>query len=136
MIVDGVHVAPAVLRIALRARGTERMMLVTDAMSSVGATDKDFVLQGRTIRVADGICSYEDGTLAGSDLDMAQAVANAMAMLGLDPVTVARLAAANPAAFLGLNHERGTLAEGQRADWVQLSTAMAPVATVIGGHAA
>lgn len=136
LIVDGVHVAPAVLRIALRARGTERMMLVTDAMSSVGATDKDFVLQGRTIRVADGICSYEDGTLAGSDLDMAQAVANAMAMLGLDPVTVARLAAANPAAFLGLNHERGTLAEGQRADWVQLSTAMAPVATVIGGHAA
>ncbi|WP_203308593.1 N-acetylglucosamine-6-phosphate deacetylase [Sphingomonas beigongshangi] len=136
LIVDGVHVAPAVLRIALRARGTERMMLVTDAMSSVGATDKDFVLQGRTIRVADGICSYEDGTLAGSDLDMAQAVANAMAMLGLDPVTVARLAAANPAAFLGLNHERGALAAGQRADWVQLSTAMAPVATVIGGHAA
>ncbi|WP_308815296.1 N-acetylglucosamine-6-phosphate deacetylase [Sphingomonas sp. GV3] len=136
LIVDGVHVAPAVLRIALRARGTERMMLVTDAMSSVGATDKDFVLQGRTIRVADGICSYEDGTLAGSDLDMAQAVANAMAMLELDPATVARLASANPAAFLGLDHERGALAAGRRADWVQLSTAMAPVATVIGGHAA
>lgn len=136
LIVDGVHVAPAVLRIALKARGTARMMLVTDAMSSVGALDKDFVLQGRAIRVADGICSYEDGTLAGSDLDMAQAAANAMAMLGLDPVTVAQLAAANPAAFLGLSQERGALAVGLRADWVQLSTAMAPVATVIGGHAA
>ncbi|MCE3543688.1 amidohydrolase family protein, partial [Escherichia coli] len=109
------------------------MMLVTDAMSSVGALDKDFVLQGRAIRVADGICSYEDGTLAGSDLDMAQAAANAMAMLGLDPVTVAQLAAANPAAFLGLSQERGALAVGLRADWVQLSTAMAPVATFVGG---
>jgi N-acetylglucosamine-6-phosphate deacetylase len=134
LIVDGVHVAPAVLRIALRARGIERMMLVTDAMSSVGAEVKDFVLQGRQIRVRDGICSYEDGTLAGSDLDMAAAVANAMGMLGLEPAVAAQLAASNPAAFLGLEAERGTLAVGLRADWVQLTAAMAPVATTIGGR--
>ena len=133
LIVDGVHVAPAVLRIALRARGIARMMLVTDAMSSVGAETKDFVLQGRQIRVRDGICSYEDGTLAGSDLDMAAAVANAMGMLGVEPAVAAQLAAGNPAAFLGLEAERGTLAVGLRADWVQLSRAMAPVATTIGG---
>ena len=136
LIVDGVHVAPAVLRIALRARGFERMMLVTDAMSSVGAETKDFVLQGRQIRVRDGICSYEDGTLAGSDLDMAAAVANAMGMLGLEPAVAARLAAGNPAAFLGLEAERGTLAVGLRADWVQLTGAMAPVSTWIGGQRA
>jgi N-acetylglucosamine-6-phosphate deacetylase len=133
LIVDGVHVAPAVLRIALRARGIERMMLVTDAMSSVGAETKDFVLQGRQIRVRDGICSYEDGTLAGSDLDMAAAVANAMGMLGLEPAVAAQLAAGNPATFLGLGAERGTLATGLRADWVQLTGAMVPVATYIGG---
>ncbi|MEH3158698.1 MAG: N-acetylglucosamine-6-phosphate deacetylase [Sphingomonas taxi] len=133
LIVDGVHVAPAVLRIALKARGIERMMLVTDAMSSVGAEHKDFVLQGRQIRVRDGICAYEDGTLAGSDLDMAAAVANAMGMLGVEPAVAARLAAGNPAAFLGLAAERGTLAVGLRADWVQLTAAMAPVATTIGG---
>jgi len=136
LIVDGVHVAPAVLRIALKARGHARMMLVTDAMSSVGAEDKDFVLQGRQIRVRDGICSYEDGTLAGSDLDMAAAVANAMGMLGVSAPEAARLAAANPAAFLGLEHERGMLAAGLRADWVQLTNAMAPVATWIGGRRA
>ncbi|MEA1082781.1 N-acetylglucosamine-6-phosphate deacetylase [Sphingomonas sp. CD22] len=136
LIVDGVHVAPAVLRIALRARGIERMMLVTDAMSSVGAEVKDFMLQGRQIRVRDGICSYEDGTLAGSDLDMAAAVANAMGMLGLEPAVAARLAAGNPAAFLGLAAERGTLAAGLRADWVRLTAAMAPVATTIGGRQA
>ncbi|MGU3314666.1 N-acetylglucosamine-6-phosphate deacetylase [Sphingomonas sp. M6A6_1c] len=136
LIVDGVHVAPAVLRIALRARGIDRMMLVTDAMSSVGAEEKDFMLQGRQIRVRDGICSYEDGTLAGSDLDMAAAVANAMGMLGLEPAVAARLAAGNPAAFLGLAAERGTLAAGLRADWVRLTAAMAPVATTIGGRQA
>ena len=110
-------------------------MLVTDAMSSVGADEKDFVLQGRQIRVRDGICAYEDGTLAGSDLDMAAAVANAMGMLGLEPAVAARMAAGNPAAFLGLVAERGALVPGLRADWVRLSAAMAPVETVIGGIA-
>lgn len=134
LIVDGVHVSPTVLRIALRARGVERMMLVTDAMSSVGAREKDFVLQGRPIRVADGVCAFADGTLAGSDLDMARAVANTVSMLGIAPATASRMAAANPAAFLGLGHERGDLAAGLRADWVWLDAGFAARATWIGGE--
>ncbi|MFD1789790.1 N-acetylglucosamine-6-phosphate deacetylase [Sphingomonas floccifaciens] len=133
IIVDGVHVDPAVLRIAIAARGADRMMLVTDAMSSVGATNKDFVLQGRHIRVADGICRFEDGTLAGSDLDMAAAVANSVRDLALTPATASRMASANPAAFLGLAHERGAIAPGLRADLVQLDADFAHVATWIGG---
>ncbi len=134
LIVDRVHVAPSVLRVAMRARPHDRMMLVTDAMSSVGAAEKDFVLQGRRIRVADGICSFADGTLAGSDLDMAQAVANAVADLDVPVATVAAMAATNPATFLGLQGERGTLAAGLRADWVQLDARFRPVATWIGGR--
>ncbi len=134
LIVDRVHVAAAVLRVAMRARPHDRMMLVTDAMSSVGAVDKDFVLQGRPIRVADGICRFADGTLAGSDLDMAQAVANAVADLDVPVTTVAAMAATNPATFLGLQNERGTLAQGLRADWVQLDAQFRPVATWIGGR--
>ena len=135
LIADGVHVSPAMLRIAMRARGTERMMLVTDAMPSVGAIEKDFVLQGRRIRVADGKASYDDGTLAGADLDMASAVANSVA-LGLAAETVAALASANPAAVLGLDHERGSLAPGLRADWVQLDRGFRPCGTWIGGRRA
>jgi N-acetylglucosamine-6-phosphate deacetylase len=135
LIVDRVHVAAAVLRVAMRARPHDRMMLVTDAMSSVGAVDKDFVLQGRPIRVADGICRFADGTLAGSDLDMAQAVANAVADLDVPITTVAAMAATNPATFLGLQNERGTLAQRLRADWVQLDAQFRPVATWIGGRA-
>ncbi|MBN8806807.1 MAG: N-acetylglucosamine-6-phosphate deacetylase [Sphingomonas sp.] len=138
LIADGIHVSPVMLRIAARARGTDRLMLVTDAMPSVGAVEKDFVLQGRRIRVADGKCAYEDGTLAGSDLDMAGAVRNAVHMMAVTPDIAAQMAATNPAAFLGLTAERGALAAGRRADWVQLDADLMPVGTWIGGkhHAA
>lgn len=134
LIVDGVHVAPAVLRVALRARPAERMMLVTDAMPSVGAADKDFVLQGRRIRVRDGMCVHEDGTLAGADLDMAAAVARTVGSLGIGPARAAAMASTNPAAFLGRGQERGAIATGLRADLAQLDAAFGPVATWIGGR--
>lgn len=133
IIVDGFHVDDAALRVALRARPHDRFMLVTDAMPCVGAATKDFVLQGQPIRVAEGRCVGVDGTLAGSDLDMAGAVRNAVHRLGLAPEAAMAMAAASPAAFLGLSHDRGSLAVGRRADWVQLSADLQPVATTIGG---
>ena len=134
LIVDGVHVAAPVLRIAVKARPFDRLMLVTDAMPSVGAVAKGFMLQGRQIDVADGTCTYADGTLAGSDLDMAAAVANCVADLGIAPEAAAAMAATHPAAFLRLSDERGTLAAGRRADWVVLDAALKPVETWIGGR--
>ncbi|MBR7518732.1 hypothetical protein KC217_24005, partial [Mycobacterium tuberculosis] len=76
-------VDPGALRIALRCRPLDRFMLVTDAMPTGGMADKQFDLQGRRIRVVDGVCVDDHGTLAGSDLGMAAAVRNAIAMLGL-----------------------------------------------------
>lgn len=134
LIVDGVHVAPAVLRVALRARPHDRMMLVTDAMSSVGAAEKDFRLQGRPITVRGGVCANADGTLAGSDLDMAGAVARTIRDLGVAPTRAAAMAATYPAAFLGQSAVRGTIARGLAADLVQLDRHFAPVATWIGGR--
>lgn len=131
LIVDGAHVAPAALRIALRARPIDRMMLVTDAMPSVGAAEKDFVLQGKKIHVTDGQCLDSKGRLAGSDLDMAKAVANCVALLGLRPEQAAAMASTYPAAFLGLETTRGSLKPGLRADWVQLDAKLQPVATHI-----
>ena len=71
MIVDGVHVDPAMLRLALR--GLARPMLVTDAMPPVGGKRTSFTLYGEEITVQDGRCTRRDGTLAGSVLDMASA---------------------------------------------------------------
>jgi N-acetylglucosamine-6-phosphate deacetylase len=118
LIVDGRHVASAVLRIALRCKGAAGLMLVTDAMPSVGIPNKTFALQGRTMHVENGVCVGPDGTLAGSDLDMAGAVRNTVEQLGVDLATAVRMASETPAAFLGLRHELGRIAPGYRANFV------------------
>jgi N-acetylglucosamine-6-phosphate deacetylase len=134
IIVDGKHVDPVVLRIALRCKRADRVMLITDAMPSVGSAEKSFELQGRTIRVEDGACVAPDGTLAGSDLDMAGAVRNAMALLGLDLHAAVEMASRNPAAFLGLEEDMGRIAPGCRANLVLATDALEVLETWIDGH--
>lgn len=133
LIVDGRHVEPATLRIALRTRPLDRFMLVTDAMPTVGMTDKSFDLQGRHIRVVDGVCVDDHGTLAGSDLDMASAVRNATRMLDLSLEEAVMMASAAPAAFLGLDGQRGRIAPGLAADLCLLDDQLNVTATWIDG---
>lgn len=133
LIADGAHVHPAVMRIALHARPRDRIVLVSDAMPSVGAAHKDFILQGKPIRVANGICVDEEGTLAGSDLDMAGAVRNIIAMAGASPEQASAMASSNPAEFMGLA-DRGRLETGRRADWVWLDGAFRPKGTWVSGR--
>jgi N-acetylglucosamine-6-phosphate deacetylase len=124
IVVDGHHVDPVVLKIALRAKRPDRFMLVTDAMPCVGTGQDSFLLQGRRISVRDGVCTDETGTLAGSALDMATAVRNAMALLGLGLIEAVRMASEYPASFLGLGHELGRIAPGYRASFVVTDDAL------------
>jgi N-acetylglucosamine-6-phosphate deacetylase len=133
IIVDGHHVSPTTLKIALRCKPPEQLMLVTDAMPSVGNDVGEFMLQGRHIRVVDGICRDEDGTIAGSHLDMAAALANCVKMLGTSVETAACMAAQAPAAFLGLGDSLGVIAAGYRADLVALDDSFGVTGTWIGG---
>ncbi len=134
LIADGYHVHPAVMRIALASRPLDRFVLVTDAMPCVGSDLERFTLDGREITVADGRCVGADGTLAGASLDMAGAVRNAVDMAGLSVVQAVDMATVQPAEFLGIAGERGTIAAGRTADFVQLDRAMAPLATWIAGE--
>jgi N-acetylglucosamine-6-phosphate deacetylase len=134
IIVDGKHVDPAVLRIALRCKRHDRFMLVTDAMPSVGASEKSFSLQGRTISVANGVLVDEDGTLAGSDVDMASTVRNAIELLHLDLPEAARMASRYPAEFLGLGRELGRIAPGYRANLVLIDDDIRVQETWIDGR--
>jgi N-acetylglucosamine-6-phosphate deacetylase len=116
MIVDGVHVDPAMLRLALR--GAARPMLVTDAMPPVGGHAPNFTLYGNEIVVRDGRCARRDGTLAGAALDMASAVRNCVRQLDVPLTAALRFASTEPAQFLGLGEKLGRLAPGYRADMV------------------
>jgi len=118
IIVDGAHTDPVVLRIALRCKPHSRFMLVTDAMPSVGTSQQSFELQGRRITVRGHTCVDEDGRLAGSNIDMASCVRNAVAMLGVPLPQAVRMASQIPAEFLGVAHEYGCIAAGQRANLV------------------
>jgi N-acetylglucosamine-6-phosphate deacetylase len=118
MIVDGIHVDPAMLRLALRGAG--HPMLVTDAMPPVGGSRSCFSLYGQPIAVRGGRCRTTDGTLAGSVLDMTSAVRNCVRLLDMPLVAALRLASASPADFLGISHWLGYLAAGYRADMVAL----------------
>jgi N-acetylglucosamine-6-phosphate deacetylase len=120
LIVDGHHVHPATMRMARAAKATGKLILVTDAMPPVGSSETTFRLGGETIRCQDGKCVNEAGVLAGSCLDMASAVRNAVAMIGVPLDEAVRMASTYPAAFLGLEAERGRIAAGCRADFVVL----------------
>jgi N-acetylglucosamine-6-phosphate deacetylase len=134
IIVDGHHVDPAVLRIALRCKPRDRFILITDAMPSVGADGASFVLQGKVITVKNGVCLDEHGTLAGSDLDMASAVRNAVRLLGLDLAEASRMASRNPAEFLGLSDVTGRIAPGYQADLVLVDDDIHVLDSWIGGQ--
>ena len=135
LIVDGHHVSDAALRIAIAAKGAERMMLVTDAMSVTGTDLAGFELHGRRIYRKNGRLTTEDGTLAGSDLDMAGAVRNTVQRLGLSLPDALRMASLHPAAFLRLDHELGRIAPGYRASLVLLDDDLQVRDTWIDGEA-
>jgi N-acetylglucosamine-6-phosphate deacetylase len=134
MIVDGAHVDPAMLRLALR--GHARPMLVTDAMPPVGGQRDSFVLGGHKVTVKGQACVREDGTLAGAALNMAEAVRNSVTLLQVPLTAALQFASANPADFIGLGHMLGRLRSGYRADIVAfMPDDLRVLATWVAGQA-
>jgi N-acetylglucosamine-6-phosphate deacetylase len=134
IIVDGKHVDPRVLKVALRAKRHDRFMLVTDAMPAVGSNTASFQLQGRTITVIGDYCVDEHGTLAGTALDMSRAVRNAVSLLGLPLDEAVRMASDHPARFLRLGASHGRIEPGLRADFAIADAGGIIQETWIGGR--
>ena len=134
LIVDGIHVDPVAIRAAFAAKGAERIALVTDAMPTVGAAVTQFSLMGRVITLARGRLVDAEDTLAGAHLDMASAVRTAVTLVHVPLEDALRSASLTPAEFLGLDHERGALFPGARADLVALTPDLVPLATWIDGQ--
>src|SRR5262245_38127842 len=120
------------LRLALRGLG--HPMLVTDAMPPVGGSRSNFSLHGKNITARDGCCVTDDGTLAGTILDMAAAVRNCTRLLGVPLPDALRFASAHPATFLGLEQMLGELAGGYRVGCVSfVAHEMSVLATCVAG---
>lgn len=134
LIADGIHVHPATIRIALKAKnGPGRIFLVTDAMATIGTDMTSFTLNGRTITRADGRLTLDDGTLAGADLDMISAVRFVHRTIGLELSEALRMASLYPAQAMGLEASHGRFAKDARADVVHLSDALDVRDVWIGG---
>lgn len=134
LIADGIHVHPASIGIALRAkRGPGQIFLVTDAMSITGTDWTSFELTGRTVYRKDGALRLGDGTLAGADLTMTAAIRYMHETIGVPLEEVLRMASLYPAIAIRQEAERGHLRRGARADFVVLDGVLDVRSTWIGG---
>ena len=134
IIVDGQHLHPATVRTAMRALGPRRLMLVSDAMPTVGSDIDSFELQGRRIfRRGDKLCDV-DGTIAGSTLTMLAAVSNLMEQAGTPLDQAIAMASRVPASFLGLDAELGSITPGMKANLVALGRDFEVRSTWIDGE--
>lgn len=139
IIADGHHVGGDQLRLALRLKGRERLMLVSDAMPPVGDTraDASFTLFGRRIVRTGDRLTGEDGTLAGAAITMAEAVRHMRTHGGASLEEALAMASLTPARFLGLDARLGRIAPGFAADLVALTAEGDVLGTWIDGqHAA
>ena len=119
LIADGIHVHPAAMRTALAAR-PEGIFLVTDCMAFAGTDLVEMQLNGRQVLRAGGRLTLADGTLAGADLTLPDAIALLVNDIGVAPEHALRMATATPAGLLGLGDSHGRLTPGRRADLVRL----------------
>lgn len=134
LIADGIHVHPASIGAALRAkRGPGKIFLVTDAMSQTGTDIQTLTLNGRTITRANGALRLADGTLAGADLDMIDAVNFMVDTIGLEFDEVLRMASLYPADAMGISSTHGTLQRGAVGSFAHLSDDRRMRATWIDG---
>ena len=135
IIADGIHVDPATMAIALRAKqGPGKIVLVTDAMATIGTDMTSFTLNGRIIYRKDGSLRLADGTLAGADLDMISAVKFVHRVVGLELSEALRMASLYPAQAIGQSHRLGRFANGTAADIVALSDDLDIRDVWIGGN--
>lgn len=134
LIADGLHVHPAMVRLAYRCLGAGRITLVTDAMAAMGMPPGDYSIGGQRVLVDGGTAQLADGTLAGSILRMDAAVRNMTRFCPCSPAEAVQMATAVPAKVLGMDGEIGHLRPGCRADLVLLDQDLNVRGTFINGE--
>lgn len=133
LICDGLHVEPAAVRIYWKMKGSERGILITDAMSAAGMPDGPYKLGELDVRVENGRCLIEENTLAGSTLTLDTGLRNFASFTGAGLAEIVPLTTSNPARMLGLEDRIGSIATGRSADFVILSPERTVIQTFLRG---
>lgn len=120
LILDCIHVHPTAAKLLLRAKGADKVILISDCMRAGGMADGEYMLGDTRCLVREGIARTAEGNLAGSTLKLIDAVKNAVEKLGLPLESAVRMAAENPARALGLFEHMGSIAQGKAADLIAI----------------
>lgn len=132
VIADGIHLDPRTLKLLMKIKRPDRLLLISDAIAAAGLGDGVYQIWNESITVKDGRTSNQRGNIAGSVISMLDAV-RLMRNLGVPEVDLARISATNPARLLGIENERGSIEEGKRADLVALDDNGNVRFTMVGG---
>lgn len=134
IISDGVHTHPAMVKLLVRAKGTGRVLLITDAIRAAGLPDGDYELGDQPVTVRNGICRIASGSLAGSTATMDGVLRNVMRFARLTLPEAIPMAAAVPAAAMNLAGKKGALQPGADADVVLLDDEAQVHVTIVCGR--
>jgi len=133
IIADGQHVHPQMIELACRTKTPKKVSLISDSVAPTGLGDGAYELWGETITVESGRTRNERGSIAGSVCTVLDCV-KMMRSLGFSDSEIEQMAASNPARLLGLDHERGSIEVGKRADLVGIDADGNVAFTMIGGQ--
>jgi N-acetylglucosamine-6-phosphate deacetylase len=135
LIADGVHVEPSAAKLLVRAKGLDRIILVTDSVSAASMPDGTYHVGTSTVRVEGGVCRTKDGKLAGGTTTLHAGIRNLARFTGASLAECVPCATLNPARILGLAGRKGVIAAGADADLVALDADAGVTQTYVRGQA-
>lgn len=134
LIADGIHLHPATLELVLKAKGQEKIILVSDAMLPAGMPNGKYQTTEGELTLEKGSLTNQQGNLAGSVLTLERAVKNFMDFTGCELTDALRMATYNPARYLGINKRKGSIYPGKDADLAALTPDLDVVMTMVEGE--
>jgi len=133
LIPDGVHIHPAVLKLAFNNLGQNRIISITDGLQAMGLPDGNYIYNGIEYESKNGTAKYKDGTLIGTSFGLSQLVAKLMVITGCSLDTAVKTVTENPARLLGIADKKGSIGIGKDADLVLLDNDCSVHTTIVAG---
>lgn len=121
LIVDGVHLHPAIVEMTWKLKSKDKIVLVTDAIRAKCLGEGQYRLGDQVVEVQGNKAILSDGTLAGSVLCMNEAIKKMMMFTGCSLLEAVQMASLNPAKILNIDHCKGSIAIGKEADLVVMN---------------